>query len=192
MILSAIIVFVLQQLIDYIVYESVNITGYIGKIANRASGLLSLTIKDGTLLAGFPYLVLAFYIVKYGKRISSRTAWISFVVILILSKMPYMFWGERFLKNVFLFLEAACLFIGISRIQIPDSKIYIVLRRTSSVVFFSHRIFIFAWKYILTNGAGNYGNVCFLFTLSGTILLSCIINLCYKRNSNNDVIKLLM
>lgn len=188
----AIMIFLLQQLIDYIAYESANIAGYLGGAVNYVSKLISLTIKDGTLLAGFPYLVLSFFIVKYGKKISNKIAWPSLLVILILSRIITALLPGRFMQNVFLLLKSAFLFIGISRIRIPDSGIYKVLRRTSSIIYFSHRLFIFAWIYILARSAEEPGNTCFLFTLAGTVILSWIINYCYKKKPDNGLIKLLV
>lgn len=192
LICAAIIVFLLQQLIDYIVYENINITGQMESAAEHLAQLISLTIEDGTLLAGFPYLVLSFYIVKYERKISNKTAWISLFGMLILSKITLVFGIGRFVQNTLLLLKAAFLFIGISRIHLPDSEIYSILRRTSALIFFSHRLFIFAWVYVVSNGTENFGNACFLFTLAGTMVLSCLIHFYYKRNPNNRLLKLLV
>lgn len=152
--------------------------------------LIALTLRSGQLLAGFYYLALSMAVTKYNKKIPSCLVW----AICTIAFLIYAFSNcNLFINELCLSITAICLTVGLSRITLTDRKIYIWLRRTSLVMYYSHNLFIFLWLDVFNpNHSHAIGNVCFLLTFICTFILGCIINLIHeKTDKNSPAMKLL-
>lgn len=180
---------ILALLIQYIIYYIANGT-FQAPLLTMIQQLISLTIREGQFLVGFYFLALSMIVTKYNKKISSTLLWgfcIGAFLIFAVTNCNLL------LSELCLSISAICLTIGLSRITLSDHKIYIWLRRTSLIMYYSHNIIIFIWLVLLNpNNENSYGNFCFLFTITCTSILACIVNLIYEKvDKNNPARKLL-
>ncbi len=152
--------------------------------------LISLTIRNGQLFVGFYYLVLSMVATKYNKKIPSILVWgVCIGAFLIYAATDC----NLLITELCLSITAICLTIGLSRITLSDHKIYIWLRRTSLIMFYSHNFIVFIWLIALNpKNTHSFGSTCFLITLICTSILACIVNLIHEKlDKNNPVRKLL-
>lgn len=147
---------------------------------------ISLTIRDGKLLAGFYYMALSMVVIKYHHKISSLFVWTFFLATFMIYPIAN---NIQLAAELCMSITVTCLTIGLSRITLSDRKIYRWLRRSSLVMYYSHNLFIFIWIILLKRKPGNN---CFLITVFCTLILSCTVNLIYEKTNKNSLAKKLL
>lgn len=188
----AISAFFIHNGIDYFISEN-----YICEISKvhifeEIKKLIQVTIKSGTLITGFYYFILSMLIVKYANKISNKVLWSILFPTMILCTLMRFNVSSLLLNNAFLIFSAGILFIGISRINFNGDKIYSWLRYASSLIYFSHRLFIFIYNFMCSDKWYYSGNNRFIFTVCGTCALAFVLIICYEKYPNNKLVKLLL
>ena len=169
--------------IRYIIYYTYNGT-FQAPLLTMIQQLISLTIRNGRILVGFYFLALSMVVTKYNEKIPSVLVWGVCIGAFLIDRVVN---GNQVIGDICLSITAISFTIGLSRIILSDHKIYIWLRRTSLIMFYSHNIFIFIWLVLLnSNNEHGYGNTCFLFTITCTFILACMVNLIHEKVDKNS------
>ena len=128
--------------------------------------IVKLAIGNGRLLTGFMYFSFGMCIAKYEIKFDLLKTFITVIIMFILT---YITKYEIFRVTLYV-----SIFVAILSIHLKDKNIYKVLRKFSTIMYFTHMIFFFIYTLIV--GKNNcYGIIGFVFTLLFTIILSIVV-----------------
>lgn len=153
--------------------------------------LLSVTIANGRILRG------AFYIpcgmVLANKKFKTNV-WINGIVFLVAFAGRCMI-SSVFIKSILVAVYAVALFRIVVEIKLKNSDLYPILRKMSTVIYFTH---MYVWTFyfaIVYNrfGKENYGADDFFVTITICLFIACVyIFIRYKnRYENSKLMKLI-
>ena len=167
----------------YYTYMASNIDLYSGASYAVLQRLSSYFTRSGRILQGMLYICVGFgiydrinYLRKYTKQLI-----LSLCILLIINSMINI--------EVFIVLLYVVIFMICLSIDLRDNKFYYYLRKTSTIMYFTHMIFFFI--YCLFVGFDNCkGLVGFMVCLISTIMLSLILNV-INKNRNNKLLNII-
>lgn len=173
------------------VFFAANLMTYLTSITSQLSGILLIIVKlfesvfgTGRLFTGLVYISIGMYIAKHDITIKKYP--IIFLVFLG-------FIGNCLLPDVIkefaLLIAVSNLFLLALSTSLKDSKHFYNLRKTSTVMYFTHMIFFFLYSYIVKD-IGYYGIDAFIGTVLPTLLLAQVI-IFLEKNSNMKWLKYL-
>lgn len=178
-------------IISIVVFFGANLMTYLTSITGQLSGILLIIVKlfegvfgTGRLFTGLAYISIGMYIAKRDIDVKKH---------LIILMVFLGFAGNCLLPDVIkefaLLIAVSSLFLLALFTSLKDSKYFYNLRKTSSVMYFTHMIFFFLYSYIVRD-IGYYGVDAFIATVLSTSLLAQIV-IILERKSNMKWLKYL-
>ena len=141
---------------------------YIFKILSKAFYLAFDSIR---IFMGIAYVALGMVFAKYKVKINTLAA----LALLFLGILGYMFLIKQ-LADICLFIFSGILFLLILKIKLPNSKWWYRFRKSSTVMYFTHMLFILIYQEFTTNWI-----YLLPLTLISTQTLSIIVLMLEKR-----------
>lgn len=140
--------------------------------------LIHYTFAKGRLFTGMAYISIGmlFAIKDYIKNIALN------IILLISGTLLWVFIDIFNIRIISLLLIVPALFSVIQNIRINSDKVSYYLRKSSTVMYFSHMIIFFLYT-VIFKSMRYYGLDAFIFTLIGTLILSVFVNYQYKKTS---------
>lgn len=168
MLLGGCIFYGLSVFIDWNMWH---IDAYTG-IAHAFLQIVSHTIVKGRLLTGVPFLCMGMYIARSSwlKRIRPLNRAIILLVLVMFYVIHPDGYGELLLKPIIVF----CSIWSLSAIKTKPIGLCVKMRNLSTVFYFTHMIFVFAFS-LITNNMYPEGWMCFLFVLTGCVLIGVVV-----------------
>lgn len=172
----ALFLYVIGMIIDYYTLNINSLNGVMYKIFY----IIKHTFGSGRMFYSMIYIFIGMYISKNNIRIKSIYCITSIIFLSILSYYTKI--------EIFKILLYVSIFMTFVSMNLKNSTKYFFLRKTSTIMYFTHMIFFFIYTLIIGQDKckGLFG---FLFTLFGTILLSIIVFYIGKKHPNNKIIK---
>ena len=174
--IASIVVFIMAQIMTYIVNNQTNLNGIVYILAK----IIKLSIGNGRILTGFCYISIGMCIAKYRTNMDWKISLCASIAAFIISVYYSNFISTLLLYFLFFLLALS--------IKLKDRKIYYYLRKSSTVMYFTHMIFFFVWSIKL--GRGKEGLMGFVFTLVCTLILSFVI-IKIQKKKDNKVLRIL-
>lgn len=151
--------FLLDHFLDYVIKGN-----FSGSFFDLIRNVLTWTIQDGRVLGGICFIPLGIYLSMKKPRVTSGILlWIFGYGLSFAFKFewfPYM-------------LESIGLLIIGTNLNLRDSKLWVVCRKTSTLVYFLH-MWIWTILYVAIYGSRENGVLMFVTTLSATLLISVV------------------
>lgn len=164
----SIFVFIIAQIMTYMVESQESLNG----ILYLFSQFIKLSIGNGRILTGFCYISIGMCIAKYKKSIDWKISLLASVITFAISVFYPNFISTLLLYIFFFFLVLS--------IKMKDKKIYYYLRKSSTIMYFTHMLFFFAWSIKLGMGQKEGVNG-FIFTFICTVITSFAICIIQKK-----------
>ena len=169
--------FVIGAAVSAIVLDGSNITTFsvIIRMAKQ-------TIINGRLFMGIGYFALGMLIAEK-KMIYNKNALIAvaFGCIVLSYIVPY-----SIIVFALRYITVFCLFLFVIQIYLPASDVYVKLRHSSKVVYFTHMLFFFTWSAIKSFQDVN-GMDAFVIVTSMTVITSLLIIAHKDEKSYNKI-----
>ena len=173
---TAIILYFIGVCIDYYMPNINNMSGIYYNIFYA----LKHTFGSGRMFYSLLYFCIGMYISKNNLKYKSIYC---IVISFVLVSLNY--YIDFFALKLLFYLSLFMLFLSF---DLKNSRWYYYLRRTSTVMYFTHMIFFFIYSLVV--GFDNCkGVVGFLLTIICTIILSIIVCHIEKKHPNNKIIK---
>lgn len=144
--------------------------------------LVKQTIINGRIFMGIGYFGLGMLIAEKEIRFNKM---ILTIVALGCAFSSYII-SSSVIVLVLRYVTVFCLFLWVMQTSLPASSLYIKLRQSSTVVYFTHMLLFFAWSSIKNFQHVN-GMDSFIVVTSITIIISFLINF-HKGNKRYDEI----
>lgn len=148
------IIFLISMSIDYLSAYTGNSNTFIGLFAKT----IKVSIGSGRILTGLFYLPLGCFLAQ--KQPTSALSWSMFVSGYILN----IFVQNSYWSPFFVAISSIGFFCVIHTIALPNSRIYPLIRKMSTIIYFMH-MYIWSFYYTLIYGEKTYGADSFLVTI---------------------------
>lgn len=162
MILSSFI-FLISISIDYLSAYAGNSSLFIGLFIK----IIKVSIVNGRILRGLFYLPLGCFLAQ--KQPNLKISWSMLVGGYLLNVLVQ----TSYLSSFFVAVSSIGFFCVINSIVLPNSRIYLVVRKMSTVIYFIH-MYIWSIYYTLIYGEKTYGMDCFVVTMVICLLVSAV------------------
>ncbi|MDU5208180.1 MAG: acyltransferase family protein [Clostridium sp.] len=170
--------------ISITIFLIANLMTYLTTITGQLSGILLLIVKlfkgvfgTGRLFTGLVYISVGMYIAKHDITVKKYQ---------IISMVLLGFVGNCLLSDVIkdfaLLVAVIGLFLLVISTSLKDSNIFYNLRKTSTVMYFTHMIFFFVYSYLLRN-VGYYGVDAFIITVVSSLIFAKIVIILEKKDN---------
>ena len=159
-IVCCVLIFLIGYYLDYLAEGNIG-----GPIADGIRIFLRYTFGNGRILRGVAIL-------PFGVYLSKRKGSIKSGIVLLLIGYLFSLLG-RFGDVPMFFESLGLLFIG-ANIKLPDSKIWPVLRRLSTHIYFLH-LWVWTAVYMLLYNGKTFGPIPFICTVSVSVVLGLAI-----------------
>ena len=161
--LASFISFLLSIGIDYIITYSENTNNIINSLAK----IIKLTIGSGRIFSGIFYITIGIMLSK--KQPKLTISWLILIIGLFLNIII----NKSYLDSIFIALSSIGLFNIINSFKLPNSKIYPILRTTSTKIYLTH-MYIWTIYYMIVYKEKTFGLDSFLVTTAISIILANI------------------
>lgn len=145
-----------------------------GSFGQLSTFLLTVIPSPNRLWIGFVYMGIGALIAEYLDKKDTRwliLAGISFVIIRLIVWQCTL----ESLQTVLNIFSNSAFFILVTQIEIPNWKGYLLLRKTSTVTYYTHMIFFTVIGILFFGNPTPYGGGSFLATIAMTFMLSFLI-----------------
>ena len=157
--------FVIGAAVSAIVLDGSNIATF--SVVVR---LAKQTIINGRLFMGIGYFALGMLIAEKKMRYNKNALFaVAFECVVSSYIVPY-----SIIVYALRYITVFCLFLPIIQINLPASSVYVKLRHSSKVVYFTHMLFFFTWSAIKSFQNVN-GMDAFVIVTSMTVITSLLI-----------------
>ena len=157
------IIFLISIGLDYLVAYTGNSNTFIDIFIK----MIKVSIGSGRILTGLFYLPLGCFFVQ--KQPNLKVSWLMFVSGYLLN----VFVQNSYWSCFFVAISSIGFFCVINTIVLPDSRVYLFVRKMSTVVYLVH-MYIWSFYYTLIYEQKTYGIDCFLVTTIICLVVSAV------------------